>query len=74
MPGGDTQIPEAQQELAVPSFSVVQLFASQVEGRIYIYELYDSNYFSTETIILWVTLGNVEGWGLFFFFILASVL
>lgn len=24
---------------------MVQLFASQVEGRIYIYELYDSNYF-----------------------------
>lgn len=59
----------------MPSFSVVQLFASQMEGRIYIYELYDSNYFSTETIILWVTLGNVEGWGLFFFFFfLASVL
>lgn len=42
------------------SFLVVQLFASQVEGRMSIYELYDSHYFSAETTILWVTLGSVE--------------
>lgn len=39
-------------------FLVVQLFASQVEGRMYIYKLHD--YFLAETIILSVTLESVE--------------
>lgn len=43
-------------------FLVVQLFASQVEGKMYIYELYGPNYFLAETIILRVTLGSVEFW------------
>lgn len=43
-------------------FLVVQLFANQVEGKMYIYELYGPNYFLAETIILRVTLGSVEFW------------
>lgn len=56
------QVSVAEAELAVPPLLVVQLFASQVEGKMYIYELYGPNYFLAETIILRVTLGSVEFW------------
>jgi hypothetical protein len=54
----------AESALEAPLFLGVWLFSSQTEGRMYIYELYDSDYFSAETIILWATLGNAEFLGL----------